>query len=133
MTYVRPIFVLVTGATGKQGGSVVKALLDYGHRVRGLTRTPNSEKAKLLEEEGVDIVKGDFNDPDSKIMLETVEAFLAADEALKDKEIRLLQAKINQVAHRCLQELDPNTFAHSYNDVNYAKISFDDVFFNPYS
>jgi uncharacterized protein YbjT (DUF2867 family) len=65
MTYVRPIFVLVTGATGKQGGSVVKALLDYGHRVRGLTRDPDSEKARLLEEEGVEIVKGDFNDPES--------------------------------------------------------------------
>jgi uncharacterized protein YbjT (DUF2867 family) len=65
LTYVRPLFVLVTGATGKQGGSVIKALLDYGHRVRGLTRKPNSEKAKLLEEEGIEIVKGDFNDPDS--------------------------------------------------------------------
>ncbi|MEJ2295662.1 MAG: NmrA/HSCARG family protein, partial [Candidatus Lokiarchaeota archaeon] len=65
MTYVRPLFVLVTGATGKQGGSVVRALLDYGHRVRGLTREPNSEKARSLEEKGVEIVKGDFNDPDS--------------------------------------------------------------------
>jgi uncharacterized protein YbjT (DUF2867 family) len=65
ITYVRPLFVLVTGATGKQGGSVVRALLDYGHRVRGLTRNPDSEKARLLEEEGVEIVKGDFNNPDS--------------------------------------------------------------------
>jgi uncharacterized protein YbjT (DUF2867 family) len=65
LTYVRPLFVLVTGATGKQGGSVVRALLDYGHRVRGLTREPNSEKARSLEEKGVEIVKGDFNDPDS--------------------------------------------------------------------
>ena len=65
LTYVRPLFVLVTGATGKQGGSVVKALLDYGHRVRGLTRKPESEKAMSLEEEGVEIIKGDFNDPDS--------------------------------------------------------------------
>ncbi|MEJ2252372.1 MAG: NmrA/HSCARG family protein [Candidatus Lokiarchaeota archaeon] len=64
-TYVRPLFVLVTGATGKQGGAVVRALLDFGHRVRGLTRSPNSEKAKLLEDEGVEIVKGNFNDPDS--------------------------------------------------------------------
>ena len=65
MTYVRPLFVLVTGVTGKQGGSVVRALLDYGHRVRGLTRNPDSEKARLLEENGVEIVKGDFNDPNS--------------------------------------------------------------------
>jgi uncharacterized protein YbjT (DUF2867 family) len=65
LTYVRPLFVLVTGATGKQGGSVVRALVDYGHRVRGLTRNPNSDKVKLLEEEGVEFAKGNFNDPDS--------------------------------------------------------------------
>jgi uncharacterized protein YbjT (DUF2867 family) len=65
LTYVRPLYVLITGATGKQGGSVARALLDYGHRVRGLTRKPNSEKAMLLEEEGVEIIKGDFNDPES--------------------------------------------------------------------
>jgi uncharacterized protein YbjT (DUF2867 family) len=65
LTYVRPLFVLVTGATGKQGGAVIRALLEHGHRVRGLTRDPDSEKAQLLEKEGVEIVKGDFNDPDS--------------------------------------------------------------------
>ncbi len=65
LTYVRPLYVLVTGATGKQGGSVARTLLDYGHKVRGLTRNPESEKAKLLAEEGVEVVKGSFDDPDS--------------------------------------------------------------------
>ena len=30
--------VLVTGVTGKQGGAVARALIEKGHRVRGLTR-----------------------------------------------------------------------------------------------
>ena len=33
---------LVTGATGKQGGAVVEALLTRGHQVRALTRNPAS-------------------------------------------------------------------------------------------
>lgn len=34
----RSITVLVTGATGKQGGAVARALLKKGHEVRALTR-----------------------------------------------------------------------------------------------
>ncbi|MFX1274182.1 MAG: NmrA/HSCARG family protein [Promethearchaeota archaeon] len=75
MTFVRPLYVLVTGATGKQGGSVVQSLLDFGHRVRGLTRVPESKKAISLEEQGVEIVKGDFKKPDTiRKALEGVDA-----------------------------------------------------------
>ena len=37
--------VLVAGATGQQGGSVVEALLQDGHTVIGIIRNQNSEKA----------------------------------------------------------------------------------------
>ena len=57
--------VLVTGATGQQGGAVVQALLARGHRVRGLTRNTTSVKATRLIDQGVELVIGDFNDPDS--------------------------------------------------------------------
>ena len=55
--------VLVTGATGQQGGAAARALLDKGHSVRALTRNPDSDAAKALETAGAEIRGGDFNDP----------------------------------------------------------------------
>ncbi|HEY5022105.1 MAG TPA: NmrA/HSCARG family protein [Gemmatimonadaceae bacterium] len=54
--------VLVTGATGKQGGHLVSELLARGHSVRALTRKPESPAAAALAERGVTIVPGDFDD-----------------------------------------------------------------------
>ena len=59
--------VLVTGATGKQGGAVVEALLTRGHQVRALTRNPASPAAFRLREQGVEIAVGDFTDHDSLV------------------------------------------------------------------
>src|SRR5215475_15006883 len=70
--------VLVTGATGKVGSEVVKALLQRGAGVRALTRKPPKpgalviedvehigleEKAKVLIPDGVEIAVGDLSDP----------------------------------------------------------------------
>ncbi|MFI9011237.1 NmrA/HSCARG family protein [Actinosynnema sp. NPDC053489] len=57
--------ILVTGATGAQGGAVTRALLARGHRVRALTRTPHSAAARELRRWGADVVPGDFDDPAS--------------------------------------------------------------------
>jgi uncharacterized protein YbjT (DUF2867 family) len=54
--------VLVTGATGQQGGHLVRELLARGHSVRALTRKPESPAAVSLAERGVTIVPGDFED-----------------------------------------------------------------------
>src|SRR6266404_2207771 len=59
--------VLVTGATGNQGGACVDALLTRGHQVRALTRNSASPAAKRLREQGVEIVVGDFTDQDSLV------------------------------------------------------------------
>src|SRR5690242_16344036 len=54
--------VLVTGATGSQGGAVAKLLLDHGHQVRAVTRTPDSPAAKSLAAHGVELVAVDLAD-----------------------------------------------------------------------
>ena len=54
--------ILVTGATGKQGGATVRHLLAEGWHVRALVRDPQSQKALALRERGVELVKGDLTD-----------------------------------------------------------------------
>ncbi|GAA5945083.1 hypothetical protein JCM10213_001552 [Rhodosporidiobolus nylandii] len=56
--------VLVTGATGKQGSSVIRALqqLSSPPKIRALTRNINSPTAEKLKAQGVEVVKGDFAD-----------------------------------------------------------------------
>jgi uncharacterized protein YbjT (DUF2867 family) len=54
--------VLVTGATGQQGGAVARALLSSGHRVKALTRKPDSHAARQLVSAGADLVTGDLGD-----------------------------------------------------------------------
>ncbi|EFC37011.1 predicted protein [Naegleria gruberi] len=49
--------IVVIGATGKQGGSVIKHLQKQGNwKLRGITRDSNSARAKELAEQGVEIV-----------------------------------------------------------------------------
>ncbi|HLQ58331.1 MAG TPA: NmrA/HSCARG family protein [Gemmatimonadales bacterium] len=57
--------VLVTGATGKQGGHLVRELLARGHAIRALTRKPDSPAAAALAQRGVTIVTGNFEDQNS--------------------------------------------------------------------
>ncbi|WP_315836860.1 NmrA/HSCARG family protein [Bradyrhizobium prioriisuperbiae] len=54
--------VLVTGATGQQGGAVAQALLSRGHRVKALTRKPDGDAARRLAAAGADIMSGDLAD-----------------------------------------------------------------------
>lgn len=54
--------VLVTGATGQQGGATAYELLKNGFKVRAMTRKPDSEKAQALKKAGAEIVAGDLND-----------------------------------------------------------------------
>ncbi|CAG9997098.1 unnamed protein product [Clonostachys byssicola] len=59
--------VLVLGATGTQGGSIAKLLLQHPEEyvVHCLTRNPDSDKAKALAAQGGVLVKADLTVPDT--------------------------------------------------------------------
>jgi uncharacterized protein YbjT (DUF2867 family) len=57
--------VLVVGSTGKQGGSVVRALVKRGHKVKALTRNPSSKSAIALHKSGIEIAVGDTTHEES--------------------------------------------------------------------
>ncbi len=57
--------ILVTGATGSQGGATTRELLGRGHKVRVMTRNPDGPAAKTLASRGAEVVPGDLDDPAS--------------------------------------------------------------------
>ncbi|HVU23733.1 MAG TPA: NmrA/HSCARG family protein [Opitutus sp.] len=57
--------IAVTGATGAQGGGLVRAILNDptgGFAVRAITRDPKSDKAQALAQLGAEVVAGDVDD-----------------------------------------------------------------------
>lgn len=55
--------ILVTGATGNQGGAVARHLLQRGvFAVRALVRDKNKPAAQALQQAGAELVEGDFDD-----------------------------------------------------------------------
>ncbi|HJT48860.1 MAG TPA: NmrA/HSCARG family protein [Nitrososphaeraceae archaeon] len=59
--------ILVTGATGQQGGSLARLLLQKKHKVYALTRNAPSSAAQDLRNIGANVVKGDLDDPESVV------------------------------------------------------------------
>jgi uncharacterized protein YbjT (DUF2867 family) len=57
--------ILVTGATGQQGGSLARLLLQKKHKVYALTRNTQSSAAQDLRNKGANVVKGDLDDSGS--------------------------------------------------------------------
>jgi uncharacterized protein YbjT (DUF2867 family) len=54
--------VLVTGATGRQGGAVVRYMLPKGWKLKALTRNTESHAAQSLARQGVELFHGDLED-----------------------------------------------------------------------
>ena len=62
--------IAVMGATGAQGGGLVRAILDDKQgpfAARAITRNPDSEKARALAAAGAEVVAGDADDPPSLV------------------------------------------------------------------
>jgi uncharacterized protein YbjT (DUF2867 family) len=60
--------IAVLGATGAQGGGLVRAILDdpsSGFSVRAVTRNANSDQAKALADLGAQVVEADVDDTES--------------------------------------------------------------------
>ncbi|MBI3896657.1 MAG: NmrA/HSCARG family protein, partial [Acidobacteria bacterium] len=60
--------IAVVGATGAQGGGLVRAILEDqsgGFAARALTRDVNSDKAKALARQGAEVVAADVHDVES--------------------------------------------------------------------
>ena len=60
--------IVVTGATGAQGGGLVRALLDDAEgpfAPRAITRDPESDKARALADAGAEVVRADLDDRES--------------------------------------------------------------------
>lgn len=60
--------IAVIGATGAQGGGLARRILadpEGGFSVRGITRNPDSDKAKTLVKQGATMVAADMDDPES--------------------------------------------------------------------
>jgi len=54
--------ILVTGATGRQGGAAWRKLRERDFPVRALTRAPDAPKARGLVGHGTEVVRGDLDD-----------------------------------------------------------------------
>jgi uncharacterized protein YbjT (DUF2867 family) len=60
-------YILVTGATSRQGGAVIHHLLRNNLPVRALSRSPDSIQSQSLISKAVQVIKGDMGDPDSLV------------------------------------------------------------------
>ncbi len=60
--------IAVVGATGAQGGGLVRAIVNqpaHGFSVRALTRNERSEKAQALRQQGLEVITADLDDLES--------------------------------------------------------------------
>ena len=83
--------ILVTGATGKFGGTVIETLIARGVQDSIAVSVHNPERAAHLKERGIDVRQGDFNDPTS-----LARAFVGVDRILiistdGDNQMRIRQ------------------------------------------
>ncbi len=54
--------ILVTGATGQQGGAVARHLTNLGWQVRALTRQADKPASEALSQRGIGVAEGDLED-----------------------------------------------------------------------
>lgn len=84
--------VLVTGATGKQGGAAVRHLRQKGFGVRAFTRDPERPDARALVGHGTEVVQGDLDDVGSIVRaLDGVYGVYSVQNSLAGQEAEIRQ------------------------------------------
>jgi len=109
--------VVVSGATGMQGGSVVRALLSTKEgkdwHIKALTRDARSEKAKQLEKMGVEVVSLNlFNKQGLTDVLRDADAFFAVTNFF-DPEIGKREVELGKQMVDCAKEANIKHFIWS--------------------
>ncbi|MGW8364223.1 NmrA/HSCARG family protein [Streptomyces wedmorensis] len=111
--------VAVTGATGAQGGATARSLLAAGHRVRALTRRPDSPAADTLRALGAGVRFADFDDRSSlDTALAGADSLFAvtAIEAGGEAEVRQGTALVDAAAAARLGHVVLTSVAHADRD-----------------
>ncbi|MFG3035744.1 MULTISPECIES: NmrA/HSCARG family protein [unclassified Streptomyces] len=111
--------VAVTGATGAQGGATARSLLAAGHRVRALTRRPDSPAADALRALGAEVRYADFDDrPSLDSALAGADSLFAvtAIEAGGEAEVRQGTALVDAAADARLGHVVLTSVAHADRD-----------------
>ncbi|WP_030688219.1 NmrA/HSCARG family protein [Streptomyces globisporus] len=111
--------VAVTGATGAQGGATARSLLAAGHRVRALTRRPESPAAETLRALGAEVRYADFDDlPSLDAALAGADSLFAvtAFEGGADVEIRQGRTLVDAAAAARLGHVVLTSVAHADRD-----------------
>ena len=87
--------ILVTGATGNQGGAIARHLLQSGKfKVRAMVRDQNKPAAQALEQAGAELVTGDFNDRTSlDLALQGVYGVFSIQDFRGSVEVEIRQGK----------------------------------------
>ncbi|MFG3334083.1 NmrA family NAD(P)-binding protein [Streptomyces tendae] len=90
--------VLVTGATGRQGGATARALLASGVPVRALVRDPSTERAAAVAGLGAELVAGDLDDRDS-VVRAAAGARAVFSVQMPDFDRRGFEGEVDQAVH----------------------------------
>lgn len=108
--------VLVTGATGYQGGAVARALLERGHHVRAFTRSVDGPGAEQLRKLGAELVIGSFDDQESLVRAahgcDAVFAMSPSDASV-EPEIRQARAIVDAARRAATRHLVYASVAHA--------------------
>lgn len=119
--------IAVCGATGQQGGTVIKALVKSGtYHVRAITRNPNSDTAKQLQSlNNVTVHQADLDNPESldSVLNGAHGVFIVTDMSARKENkhnqqaFNVIDSAIkNNVSHAILSGLDIDDYALSKAD-----------------